>query len=74
MDSYMTTQYTRARQPVKRRRWVCKPCMATHKKIQRLRKQERWDELDRAIEQGEHSRAARIQANSGQSHGNAKAA
>ena len=40
--------------------------MATHKKIHRLRKEERWDELERAIADGEHSRAARIQANSRQ--------
>ena len=52
MDSYMSTQYTRAREPVKRVRRVCKPCMATHKKIHRLRKEERWDELERAIEDG----------------------
>ena len=74
MDSYMSTQYTSAREPVKRVRRVCKPCMATHKKIHRLRKEERWDELERAIEAGKHSRAARIRANSGQGHGNAEAA
>ena len=74
MDSYITTQYTRAREPVKRVRRVCKPCMATHKKIHRLRKEERWDELERAIADGEHSRAARIQANSRQSVGQTQAA
>ena len=72
MDSYVTTQYTKEREPVKRRRWVCKPCTATKKRISRLKRLGRLDELDRAIEQGEHSRAARIQANSRQNRSQAQ--
>ena len=74
MESYITSDRQNSGKPRTRRRWVCKPCTATRKRIARLRKEERWDELDRAIEAGEHSRAARIQANSCQGHGNAKAA
>ena len=74
MQTYLTTAYTRSREKIRRRRWVCKPCTATRARINRLRKHQRWDELDRAIEAGEHSRAARIQRNSGQVFSQAQAA
>ena len=73
MQTYLTSDKTSSGKDRTRRRWVCKPCAATHKRIQRLRKEERWDELDQAIAHGEHSRAARIRANSRQMQGQAKA-
>ena len=73
MQTYLTTAYTRSREKVRRRRWVCKPCTATRARINHLRKQQRWDELEQAVEAGKHSRAARIRANSGQVFSQAQA-
>jgi hypothetical protein len=74
METYTTTEKRPSGKQRTRERWVCKPCTATAKRIGYLKRQERWDELERAIEAGEHSRAARIQANSGQTFGYAQTA
>ena len=74
MQSYTTTDTRPSGQVRTRQRYICKPCTATQKRIQRLRRGERWDELERAIADGEHSRAARIQRNSGQVFGQAQTA
>ena len=74
METYFTTAYTRSREKIKRRRWVCKPCTATRSRINHLRKQHRWDELEQAVEAGKHSRAARIRANSRQTESQTQAA
>ena len=73
MSSYITTDRDRHGQVRKRLRRQCDPCVSTQQKVSRLRKLERWDEMDRAIKEGEHSRTARIRANSGQMQSQAKA-
>ena len=74
MEFYISKDRNKKGELRLRQRWECKPCTATKKRISRLKRLGRLDELDRAIEQGEHSRAARIQANSGKSYGYAETA
>ena len=74
MEAYISRDRNKKGELRLRHRWECKPCTATKKRISRLKRLGRLDELDRAIEAGEHSRAARIQANSRQSHGYAQTA
>ena len=66
MEPYVSRDRNKKGELRLRQRWECKPCTATKKRIGRLRKLGRLDELEQAIEAGEHSRAARIRANSGQ--------
>ena len=74
MEPYVSRDRNKKGELRLRNRWECKPCTATKKRIGRLRKLGRLDELEQAIEAGEHSRAARIRANSGQGVGQTQAA
>ena len=72
MEFYISKDRNKKGEVRLRQRWECKPCTATKKRISRLKRLGRLDELDRAVEQGEHSRAARIQANSRQNRSHAQ--
>ena len=74
MENYISTDRDKKGDIRKRVRWACAPCTATKKRIGRLKRLGRLDELEQAIEAGEHSRAARIRANSGQGVGQTQTA